>query len=119
MESSWRKTKAGKGTVCLQTATEDRECGGRGDFMRQSGKLFQSLLSATGKALRLIIGSRALSFSDPYNHFTCLSVRGSVILSATSELNISETRPESGMVTMGGLHKVITCQWAIDCAYSG
>ena len=28
-----------------------------------------------------IIGSRALSFSDPYFHFTCLSVRHSVILS--------------------------------------
>ena len=28
-----------------------------------------------------IIGSRALSFSDPYFHFTCLSVRHSVVLS--------------------------------------
>ena len=27
-----------------------------------------------------IIGSRALSFSDPYFHFTCLSVRHSVVL---------------------------------------
>ena len=27
------------------------------------------------------VGSRALSFSDPYFHFTCLSVRHSVILS--------------------------------------
>ena len=42
------------------------------------------------------IGSRALSFSDPYFQFTCLSVLLCVILSfclsATSELNISETR---------------------------
>ena len=56
------------------------------------------------------IGSRALSFSDPYFHFTCLSVRHSVILSfclsATLELNISETRPDSGMVTMDGLYKL-------------
>jgi len=56
------------------------------------------------------IGSRALSFSDPYFHFTCLSVRHSVVLSfclsATSELNISETRPDSGMVTMDGLYKL-------------
>ena len=28
-----------------------------------------------------IVGSRALSFSDPYFHFTCLSVRHSVIRS--------------------------------------
>ena len=57
-----------------------------------------------------LIGSRALSFSDPYFHFTCLSVRHSVILSfclsANSELNISETRPDSGMVTMDGLYKL-------------
>ena len=47
-------------------------------------------------------------------HFTCLSVRHSVVLSfchsvclsATSELNISETRPDSGMVTMDGLYKL-------------
>ena len=60
------------------------------------------------------IGSRALSFSDPYIHFACLSVLPSVILSvilsfclsATSELNISETRPDSGMVTMDGLYKL-------------
>ena len=55
-------------------------------------------------------GSRAHSFSDPYFHFTCLSVLLSfclsVILSATSELNISETRPDSGMVTMDGLYKL-------------
>jgi len=31
--------------------------------------------------LRFLIGSRALSFSDPYIHFACLSVRHSVILS--------------------------------------
>ena len=40
----------------------------------------------------------------------CLSVIRSVIrsvcLSATSELNISETRPDSGMVTMDGLYKL-------------
>jgi len=30
---------------------------------------------------RPLIGSRALSFSDPYFHFACLSVRHSVILS--------------------------------------
>jgi len=56
------------------------------------------------------VGSRALSFSDPYIHFACLSVRHSVILSfclsATSELNISETRTDSGMVTMDGLYKL-------------
>ena len=58
----------------------------------------------------LVIGSRALSFSDPYIHFACLSVLVSVILSfclsATSELNISETRPDRGMVTMDGLYKL-------------
>ena len=57
-----------------------------------------------------VIGSRALSFSGPYFHFACLSVRHSVILSfclsATSELNISETRPDSGMVTTDGLYKL-------------
>ena len=58
----------------------------------------------------MIVGSRALSFSDPYNHFTCLSFCGSEVLwmdlSATSELNISETRPDSGRVTMDGLYKL-------------
>ena len=62
------------------------------------------------RLLLAIIGSRALSFSDPYFHFTCPSVRHSVIrsvcLSATSELNISEMRPDSGMVTMDGLYKL-------------
>ena len=62
------------------------------------------------QCLHAIIGSRALSFSDPYFHFTCLSVLlsfcHSVCLSATSELNISETRPDSGMVTMDGLYKL-------------
>jgi len=33
-----------------------------------------------------IIGSRALSFSDPYIHFACLSVRHSVILSVCPQL---------------------------------
>jgi len=57
--------------------------------------------------LSKIIGLRALSFSNPYNHFcVCLSFILSVILSATSELNISETRPDSGMVTMDGLYKL-------------
>jgi len=56
--------------------------------------------------IKFVIGSRALSFSDPYCCFTCLSVRHSVCLSATSELNISETRPDSGMVTMDGLYKL-------------
>jgi len=40
----------------------------------------------------------------------CLSVVHSFIhsfvLSATSRLNISETRPDSGMVTMDGLYKL-------------
>ena len=36
----------------------------------------------------------------------CLSFCLSFILSATSELNISETRPDSGMVTMDGLYKL-------------
>ena len=56
------------------------------------------------------VGSRALSFSDPYLQFTCRSVLLSFVLSfclsATSELNISETRPDSGMVTMDGLYKL-------------
>jgi len=52
------------------------------------------------------IGSRALSFSDSNCCFTCLTVRHSVCLSATSELNISKTRPDSGMVTMDGLYKL-------------
>ena len=56
--------------------------------------------------VNIVIGSRALSFSDPYKHFACLSVRHSVCLSATSELNISETRPDSGMVTMDGPYKL-------------
>ena len=34
----------------------------------------------------IIIGSRALSFSDPYIHFACLSVRHSVILSVCPQL---------------------------------
>ena len=36
----------------------------------------------------------------------CLSFCHSVCLSATSELNISETWPDSGMVTMDGLYKL-------------
>jgi len=35
-----------------------------------------------------------------------VSVRHSVVLSATSELNISETRPDCAMVTMHGLYKL-------------
>ena len=35
-----------------------------------------------------------------------LRVCPSFCLSATSELNISETRPDSGMVTMDGLYKL-------------
>ena len=35
-----------------------------------------------------------------------LIVASRVCLSATSELNISETRPDSGMVTMDGLYKL-------------
>jgi len=58
----------------------------------------------------LVIGSRALSFSDPYIHFTCLPVVHSFVhsfvLSATSGRNISETRPDSGMVTMDSLYKL-------------
>ena len=53
-----------------------------------------------------IVGSRALSFSDRIFHFTCLSLLLSFCLSATSELNISETRTDSGMVTMGSLQKL-------------
>jgi len=60
--------------------------------------------------ITVYIGSRALTFSDPYFRFTCLSVLRSVILSfclsATSELNISETRPDSGMVPMESLYKL-------------
>ena len=37
---------------------------------------------------------------------TGLSFCHSVCLSATSELNISELRPDSGMVTMDGLYKL-------------
>ena len=59
-----------------------------------------------GLRISEIIGSRALSFSDPYIHFACLSVILSFCLSATSEINISETRPDSGMVTMDGLYKL-------------
>ena len=54
----------------------------------------------------LTVGSRALSFSDPYFHFACLSVLLSFCLSETSELNISETWPDSGMVTMDNLYKL-------------
>ena len=58
-----------------------------------------------------IIGSRALALSDPYYQSTCLSVVlsfcqsfcHSVILSANLGLNISETRPDSGMVPMDSL----------------
>ena len=35
----------------------------------------------TTPCLKKTVGSRALSFSDPYFHFTCLSVRHSVVLS--------------------------------------
>ena len=48
--------------------------------------------------------------SERANHvayrLVILSFCHSVCLSATSELNISETRPDSGMVTMDGLYKL-------------
>ena len=68
--------------------------------------LFVEHVEEASEPLEHAIGSRALSFSDPYCCFTCLSVRHSVCSSATSELNISETRPDSGMVTMDGLYKL-------------
>ena len=53
---------------------------------------FQTLLVRERSALATLI--------------TFASVCLSFILSATSELNISETRPDSGMVTMDGLFKL-------------
>jgi len=47
------------------------------------------------------------ALSDPYNHFcVCLSFVPSFCLSATSELNISETRPDSATVPMDNLYKL-------------
>ena len=47
-----------------------------------------------------------LIFTLPVCLSFCHSVILSFCLSATSELNISETRPDSGMVTMDGLYKL-------------
>ena len=44
--------------------------------------------------------------SERANHVAYRLVILSFCLSATSELNISETRPDSGMVTMDGLYKI-------------
>jgi len=54
------------------------------------------------ECIALLVRERS-ALSDPYNHFcVCLSV----ILSATSELNISETRPDSEIVPMDNLYKL-------------
>ena len=77
--------------------------------------IFSGLIQVD-RMMKIFIGSQALSFSDPYFHFACLSVRHSFChsvipsvsfcLSATSELNISETRPDSGMVPTESLYKL-------------
>jgi len=48
------------------------------------------------------------------NHSMCLSV----IVSAVLELNISETRPDSGAVPMDIGQPIGTCLWYIDWACS-
>jgi len=48
----------------------------------------------------------SLIASKPFRQPACHSVILSFCLSATSELNISETRPDSAMVTMDGLYKL-------------
>ena len=59
---------------------------------------------------RLLVRERSALATLIFTLRVCLSFRHSVILSfclsATSELNISETRPDSRMVTMDGLYKL-------------
>ena len=58
----------------------------------------------------LLVRERSALATLIFTSRVCLSVIRSVIrsvcLSSTSELNISETRPDSGMVTMDGLYKL-------------
>ena len=61
---------------------------------------YSSLLVRERSALATLIFTLRVCLS------VILSFRHSVCLSATSELNISETRPDSGMVTMDGLYKL-------------
>ena len=60
-------------------------------------------LRGLGIACRLLVRERSALATLM---FTYVSVCHSVCLSAKSELNISETRPDSGMVTMDGLYKL-------------
>ena len=87
------------------TGLLDGRTDGRTDRHTQQCIVQQCPVVRLGLGLRHV-GSRALSFSDPYFHFMCLSVCHSVVLSATSKLNISETRPDSGMVPMDSLYKL-------------
>ena len=50
--------------------------------------------------------AKQLLASEPRRLPACLSVILSFCQSATSELNISETRSDSAMVTMDGLYKL-------------
>ena len=59
----------------------------------------------------LLVRERSALATLIFTSRVCLSVIRSVILSfclsvRNSELNISETRPDSGMVTMDGLYKL-------------
>ena len=96
-------------TVCEIFAFKlyrDLENGVRGHSSSSKMAPFDRAHTTLYSSSIVTIGSRALSFSDPYIHFACLSVRHSVCLSENSTLNISETRPDSGMVTMDGLYKL-------------
>ena len=55
----------------------------------------------------LLIGLRALLKKPLLLVRVCLSFVLSFVLSATLGLNISETRPDSGMPTMDSLYKLV------------
>jgi len=61
---------------------------------------------AVARLLSILVRERSALATLIFTLRVCLSVIRSVCLSATSELNISETRPDSGMVTMDGLYKL-------------
>ena len=64
------------------------------------------LLFANWLAAALLVRERSALATLIFTSRVCLSVILSYCLSATSELNISEMRSDSGMVTMDGLYKL-------------
>jgi len=79
----------------------------------------EQTMSPTGLSFCHSVGSRALSFSDPYFHFTCRSVRHSFCHSVCPQLRSWISRKRGQIV--GWFQRTANRNlpiWAIDCAWS-